>query len=245
MNPIEQAIVLDEAKRYANTQRLGWSERTYGTIYFDGVLTGKLCIPAADMLGNPYHASHVFVRISNLPSSPSQIESITIDNTTYSRSTLRVEEIDGLTCFYVAVGVLTDYAYVVSISTGDHTVDGTYVLATDYEIYVSRIDGYVAETIHPIDRKFIPGAVLPVVELSTVPVSGSQTKLTAEESAQMEEVLAMGVPFVGKLNVDEGVPAIGVFNTLSYSGTQQYVCGDLGTVIAKANGVWFIISIAE
>lgn len=54
------------------------------------------------------------------------------------------------------------------------------------------------ETIHPIDQKFIPGAVLPVVELTTVPtVEGAA--LTEEESAQMDEIVTMGMPIVLKL----------------------------------------------
>lgn len=52
-----------------------------------------------------------------------------------------------------------------------------------------------AETIHPIDPKFIPGAVLPVVDIKTLPGdTGTGNELTAEESAQLDAL--NGAPFI-------------------------------------------------
>lgn len=52
------------------------------------------------------------------------------------------------------------------------------------------------ETIHPIDPKFLPGVCLPVVELSTEFVPPEYVAVTAEESAQLEQAAATGLPIV-------------------------------------------------
>lgn len=65
---------------------------------------------------------------------------------------------------------------------------GTYVAHADIG-YVTRVE---YETIHPIDPKYIPGAVLPVVELTTeVSVANKNgTVLTADETAEVARVLS-------------------------------------------------------
>lgn len=73
-----------------------------------------------------------------------------------------------------------------------------------------------AETIHTIDPKYIPGAVLPVVELSGVP-SEHGYALTADESAVAETVMSACMPFVLRFTED-GVPCAYVMNITQESG---------------------------
>lgn len=93
--------------------------------------------------------------------------------------------------------------------------------------YVSRVE--FPETIHPIDPKFIPGAVLPVVELSTV-ATAEGAALTAEESARMDEVAAMGVPIVVSTVVD-GIDTKAILN-LGAVATQMMYVGSFDTIDA-------------
>lgn len=75
---------------------------------------------------------------------------------------------------------------------------GTYVLNVDMAIqrvYVSEIK---LEIIHPIDPKFIPGVVLPVVEITTAPNEEplNPVFLTSKENAALNEAAATGLPCV-------------------------------------------------
>lgn len=69
---------------------------------------------------------------------------------------------------------------------------------TDGKLYGLQVEGmgYLTsiefETIHPSDPKFLPGVCLPVVEIADI------TNITTEESAMMDTVVAMKVPFVVK-----------------------------------------------
>lgn len=57
----------------------------------------------------------------------------------------------------------------------------------------------VAETIHPIDPKFLPGVCLPVVELSTTFAIGAS--FTEEENAKLKAVWESGTPMITKCNM--------------------------------------------
>jgi L-ascorbate metabolism protein UlaG (beta-lactamase superfamily) len=76
-------------------------------------------------------------------------------------------------------------AYTIS-TDGDKPV-GTYVWCGE-EGYVSRIE--FAETVHPIDPKYLGGVVLPVVEIANF------QQLTEEESAKLSECI--GYPCIIK-----------------------------------------------
>lgn len=93
---------------------------------------------------------------------------------------------------------------------------GTYIVP----VYAARIE--FADTIHPIDPKYIPGAVLPVVELSTEIHEDSNNaiysvSLTSEETILTENTCAAGVPFVLKCKVF-GTAASILMNVVSEDG---------------------------
>lgn len=63
------------------------------------------------------------------------------------------------------------------------------------------------ETIHPIDRRFIPGAVLPVVEItSAVDEGGLPVGLTKEESDALTTAHKTGLPCIIKFAFNMGEP---------------------------------------
>lgn len=71
------------------------------------------------------------------------------------------------------------------------------------------------ETIHPVDPKYIPGAVLPVVELSTIPNSDG-ADLSAEEASAVNDCFAKRTPFIGKFYAGEGMGEFSVTFNLSH-----------------------------
>lgn len=103
----------------------------------------------------------------------------------------------------------------------------------DGVIYLGFVDGSApatitfaiwqeTELIHPIDPKYIPGAVLPVVEMTTVPTAGG-TPLTEAEAAAIDAL--------------NGKPCIVVFNGVFGNFTSKFEayasCTILNGVIAQ------------
>lgn len=102
---------------------------------------------------------------------------------------------------------------------------GLYVLCDpDTNSYVSYVE--FAETIHPIEPKYLPGVCLPVVELTTmIPVlessdSGSEASLSDVENNALNN--AVGLPCVIKCSVG-GTLATGVFTYLLTDTKQSYM----------------------
>ena len=105
-----------------------------------------------------------------------------------------------------------------------------------------------APVIHPIEPKFIPGAVLPVVEFTTVipEYSDYWTGFTEEENARLTELAQAQTPFVakathydGRISINLMSLAIYVDGTMIYSGA---VSNDsnvrYGVEIRCVDGVW-------
>lgn len=98
------------------------------------------------------------------------------------------------------------------------------------------------ETIHPIDPKFIPGVVLPVVELETgVTFEGSM--LTPEDAEKMDAL--NGAPFLAKLVGDIGLGGLHQFSAVMNviergGGAFVYVCNifQVAISIGNENGDW-------
>lgn len=88
------------------------------------------------------------------------------------------------------------------------------------------------------------GAVLPVVELSTVPtVEGAA--LTAEESAKMDEVATAGGPIVVRFTDPAAGQICGVFYFIAIAGFSGFVimmAGNIQITIAKPeSGDWLFM----
>lgn len=81
------------------------------------------------------------------------------------------------------------------------TVDGGLYGFSNMQMgYLSYIE--FAETVHPIDPKFLPGVCLPVVELSTTFSTGAW--FTDAENELLTEAHAKNVPLVIKCNMNLG-----------------------------------------
>lgn len=111
----------------------------------------------------------------------------------------------------------------------------THLYANDpntHDISVSRAITVklVTETIHPIDPKYIPGAVLPVVEITTaITVDGAE--LTAEEAAKLDSL--NGMPCIIKTNQNGIVfNVVANFDVLTEDMTNAYLFTIMGSEIA-------------
>lgn len=212
-------LTLSLAKRYADEQRVAYTELERGSISWDGNVDGRAKFPL-EYLGSGgflYHISSTFLR-------PSDIDQLTAFNPeTGVHSSVKVTE------FVVEPGVTIVYGEYMSAIGGtsgimalsingavDDLPPGTYVFHRDTD-YIENIYGTVIETIHPIDPKYLPGVCLPVVELSTV-ASDTQTNLTAEEA---EKIKALnGAPCIIKCNISVG--------GMQISGAAQMSAMELG-----------------
>ena len=93
---------------------------------------------------------------------------------------------------------------------------GMYYCIPDYSQLSNGSIGaeftFVWETIHPIDPKYLPGVVMPVVEIETEP-NGDGVELS---DADMEKLKALNgaVPFVAKFSM-EGLPVYAVMNGIN------------------------------
>ena len=90
------------------------------------------------------------------------------------------------------------------------------------------------ETIHPIDQKFLPGVCLPYVEITTQP-SPDGAALTAEESAKMDEIDALGLPMVASFTlIEKKMTAVFGHSTDGFLFTLQ----GYDFLIANMDGTW-------
>lgn len=108
------------------------------------------------------------------------------------------------------------------------------------EFYVEKIT-YATETIHPIDPKFIPGAVLPVVELTTPPTEEG-APLTEAECAILDEVYATGMPVVVRF-----VAAVSEVGTAQYGAvfTQTNIFGSKALAFDGGGIIFQLLDINE
>lgn len=113
---------------------------------------------------------------------------------------------------------------------------------------------YCVETIHTIDPKFLPGAVLPVVELETeISISESAIALSQTDSVALDNALASNLPCVVTLTIADfgaSMKFSALFNlTVSeFDNTKEvtYSAGIVNFVIVilKTEGGW-AVQIAE
>lgn len=217
-------ITLALAKKYTD-EKAGYSEQNVFT--FDGNTEGKLVVNNMVRVSTKKIDATTAVSVTGMAGGVEQTivkENMTID--------------DGVLSFQGLCFVLC------SNGEDEEYPVGVYVLATE-EMYVSRVE--FAETIHPIDPKFIPGAVLPVVELSTEPTEEG-APLTEKESAAIQAAYDTGMPCVVKMNLQLGdgdVAKISMLlvhmkSTFTSEAIDAYAADVSGRRfnIIKSEGVW-------
>lgn len=200
---------------------VGDSEKTVLT--FDGDTNGKTTIETDE---------GILVKISDTAIAVENCVEITVVQETgftgkFTKGELLTTTSDGLHVIAEQGGEI----FVVSDPGGLMGSPGTYV--RKYRGAASSVFGWTSEikleTIHPIDPKFLPGVCLPVVELTTQPTAEG-APLTAEESANVQAALAMGVPCVVKFNIDGA--EFGVVATVSGGVGMNFVLEGVTSVIA-------------
>lgn len=100
--------------------------------------------------------------------------------------------------------------------------------------YCSLIE--FAETIHPIDPKYLPGVCLPVVEI------GDMDAITASESVAFTAAAENGLPCVVKWFSEDGTGMSTVLNLYVIDGVRQYSAftqdAPLTIVKDSESGLW-------
>lgn len=183
------------ANAYTDSQRLAYVERT-NPLTFDGNIAGKELDTSMEI---------TMVRISDEVSDLNTVKKIVV--MAHDGERMVAHEItEGFTVDDIGDGVYILFENGTPWVAISH--NGTYVAyigeETIVELYVSRVE--FAETIHPIDPKYLPGAVLPVVEItSDLGWTDTQTKTalndadnaTLTSTAQTSRNCICAVPVMG------------------------------------------------
>lgn len=220
-------ITLAMAKSYTNSQRLGYTE----TVDFMIVEKTKFDFAPELGVGDLYAV---------------EIESVNRDKITAGLQLVVHYDGEDYICTVMEVSGVFAFGNLGVLGIGPDT--GEPFLITDNGDRLGVIAADTAEThtigiicdtetVHTIDPKFIPGAVLPVVKLTTV-VTAEGAELTVEEAAKMDAL--SGNPAVLKANV-EGVGEIcGVINAMVVGGQQSYMVGfgTLYVILQNSDGAW-------
>lgn len=165
-------------------------------VTYDGNSEGKETVPGKYV---GWGGNEIFVKVADRALTKSEIDEISLvmrgEKTSYSELIFE----DFLGALLVNIGKFTFVVCITAEAVEKIGVpQGTYVLGNP-EAYVSEI---VSVTIHTIDPKYIPGAVLPVVEISTVISEENNfvAMLSEEESAALEALSFS--PCIIKFSVD-------------------------------------------
>lgn len=119
-------------------------------------------------------------------------------------------------------------------------LDGSGAVAKLVDCVSGNTFGVEAETIHPIDPKFLPGVCLPVVEITSAeyPTEGGIVALSAEENAALLKAAELGLPICVKTSLG-GPPTCVVVNAMFLDGTVScsgYFAGLNMMFVATADG---------
>lgn len=234
-------ITLAMAKKYTDEQRLGYSAYDIASeVHYNGVNEDKEIIPG-EALGvsgaYAYASPDVFTG-----GVPVKVVCVKGGVDLFEASNLRVEvSNDGI---WMLLGDIFGENRMLALSFGNNVAQligvsaGTYVwreAINDKVCWAGDITGYFTETIHPIDPKFIPGAVLPVVELTTEPTEKG-APLTEAESAMMDEAAAKGMPAVIKYPMGDAMSAcIFIYAATEATNRRTFMVGLGASIIQLMN----------
>lgn len=202
------AITLTLAKAYADSQRVAYTE-TPAPITFNGDASGKT-------------VNDFGVKIIDEIVDVTTVTSVEVmrNGTLYSfgKESLSVSVSPDGTVAYLLCADMED-AIVVATVVGD----GTYLFYTGDTVYCTKVN--FAETIHPIDPKYLPGAVLPVVELSEATTAALLENGTASanenECAILTAVSAKPTPIIVNLSL-EGVTMFSFLANRTFDASLDY-----------------------
>lgn len=228
MGVIDRAILQDEISQALNALfRNGQVPyiKTSNVLTFDGDTTDK------EGLG-PF--CKVTDRVIDVGEVDSVLSIIAGQKRVISKEEFTIEEQGGTTL--VVAGATQLFAVFTEDVPAQNVTKGTYVYAEGKNFYTAEIRGVKTETIHPIDLKFIPGAVLPVVELSgetlmaLIEANGADVTLPEKNQSELNNALAQRMPIVVMAGDSSIVVALeGVAYSMTASGmTLRLFLSDTG-----------------
>lgn len=228
INPIEiNAAASKAARMLGESGRAGYSEGGE-VLTFDGDTSKK------EVFAGVFYA----VKLTDKYMDLNQVDSITIiagdESGTFTKPNIAVSVDSG-------IQVLNYEALIFLTAVAENIPDigvtkGVYVVLNEVEglpCYATNVK--FAETIHPIDPKFIPGVCLPVVELSTI-ITGGAT-FTDAENAALNEAAATGLPVVIKFDVELGIIICDVFTN---GGSTALINYHFDIYLQSTDGVWSV-----
>lgn len=182
-------VTLAMAKGYADSQRLGYTEKSKEFIFPETSLVGEYLPDIGGFISAP--GTELFTKLNEVFARGQTGVSVVFNGKTY------VCSINKITLYEVESVCIGNNKYFGGEDTGEPfgfvTADGmadNILFDTEGEhtfaIYVE------AETIHTIAPKYLPGAVLPVVELSTVIEQQGDTILSAEDCQKLDTASETG-----------------------------------------------------
>ena len=150
---------------------------------------------------------------------------------------------------YLEIGTLIAVTVAETVEEDGLTLEkGTYVYCGpvrenlgDATLYISRIE---TETIHPIEPKFIPGVVLPVVEIDKEGLLTEPSALSEAEAETIEKIVNAGSKYILASVSVGGFPVATTILRKAIAEEEIAFVGLAGTgsvMIAKENGQWAIV----
>lgn len=214
--------------KYLPEGGVGYVESKKSTLTFDGDTTGKTVIQLSDEI--------FAVQISDVLFEPSELVSVKMTDmqgqvvSEYGKDLVITEQevphswmaganADGLPYLQV---LYEDY-----VSDGRTVTKGVYVQCVSGSVFVSEVT-YNAEITHQIKPEFIPGAVLPVVEIADI------FAITTEESKKLSACI--GMPCVIKIGALAGTFSYG------YDDAYAFIDYSLGLSFVSEDGVTWVVS---
>ena len=210
-------LTLSMAKKYTDSQRLGHTETK--AITWDGNTEGKHGINMGQFTLTKASDVPINVTAENLKRMVFTVtdkKDTRVENIDLSKLDVFISPDGNNITIIQSEGVEAPLAMIFPETVEQMGEKGVYLLDIDLSgafgdgahQYVSLLE---TETIHQIDQKFIPGVILPVVELTThFPTDGSTASLTAEESEQLTAAAKNALPIVAKFAID-GAKAAALF----------------------------------
>lgn len=219
------AVTLALAKAYTNSQRNGYVE------YRDIV-----CFPEAEF----EFIGAVNLNIPGNPFGDGDTVTVVYDGVEYVRTAkFFPEEYNDLAYGYY-VGNLKfvggedtgePFALLSNFNRYNGNFNGFIVVDTDNFVDLGNSDSsahrigckVATEEVHPIDPKFLPGAVLPVVELETMPgTQDAPAMLTDTEILMMEKIAAKGEPCIISFQLNGDTRCKALFNYTTEEGSHVF-----------------------
>lgn len=169
MKPEEVALILGEAKRYTDSQRLAYSSKPVYT--FNGDTTGKVQVEEYIKISDDTPDLTQITKVVAFGQDGFHGEITGDDLTITNQSSNGWDEQDARIGEQIFIIVISNSSY-------ELVPNGLYVLSLDSG-YISKIE--FSETIHPIPAEYIP----PLDHLILNGLDGKQYKLTVDESGAL------------------------------------------------------------